>query len=60
MINHELMQDSCMARVCLTRHTLVTRLGRTCHSENAYRYCLCHTCHTCHSTSAGVGLYGGS
>jgi len=29
---------------------LVTRLGRTCHSENTYRYCLCHTCHICHSS----------
>ena len=34
-----------MARVV----TLVTRLGRTCDSENAHRYWVCHTCHTCHT-----------
>jgi ABC transporter substrate binding protein len=34
-----------MARVV----TPVTPLGRTCDSENAYRYWVCHTCHTCHT-----------
>src|SRR5262249_53727211 len=31
--------------------TPVTRLGRTCDSENAHRYWVCHTCHTCHTCS---------
>jgi hypothetical protein len=32
----------------MTLVTPVTRLGRTCDSENAHRYWICHTCHTCH------------
>src|SRR5262245_63346054 len=36
-----------MARVV----TPVTRLGRTCDSENAYRYWVCHMCRTCHGRS---------
>ena len=41
-----------MARVV----TPVTRLGRTCDSENAYRYWVCHTCHTCHTCHGRLSI----
>jgi hypothetical protein len=40
-----------MARVV----TPVTRLGRTCDSENAHRYWVCHTCHACHTCHGSFG-----